>query len=66
MLLEAYGLDFGSILKWFGMHFGLILVDLGRILAGAACCFLLLSWSLSSKSVLAVASCCLLGRAFAP
>ena len=33
---------------------------------GAVCCLLLLSWSLSSKSVLGFACCCLLGHVFAP
>ena len=44
----------------------MFLADLRKIFAGAPCCLLLLSWSLSSKSVLAFACYCLLGHAFAP
>ena len=46
-------------------HSGLFLAALRKIFAGAVCCLLLLSWSLSSKSVLAFACCCLPGHVFA-
>ena len=41
---------------------GAFLANLRKIFAGAPCCLLLLCWGLSSKSVLAFASCLLLGR----
>ena len=79
---KGFGTDFGRVLGGLGRNFrafwvilvhyrlfsmiGLFLADLCKIFAGAPCCLLLLSWRLSSKSVLAFASYCLLGHAFAP
>ena len=95
-VLEASGLDFGSILGglegilgglgrvlaeilkdsgWFWATLGFsgflgrswtILGAFRKIFASAPCCLLLLSWRLSSKSVLSFACYCLLGHAFAP
>ena len=45
---------------------GVFLAALRKIFAGAPCCLVLVSWSLSSQSVLALVCCCLLGHAFAP
>ena len=79
---QGFGEDFGRVLGRLGRDFrafwailgysglfwviGVFLADLRKIFAGAPCCLLLLSWSLSSKSVFAFACCCLLGHAFAP
>ena len=58
---------FWAILGYSGLFWviGLFLAALRKIFAGAVCCLLLLSWSLSSKSVLAFACCCLPGHVFA-
>ena len=71
MALLQLGKDFRAfwaILGYSGLFWviGLFLAALRKIFAGAVCCLLLLSWSLSSKSVLAFACCCLLGQSCAP
>ena len=60
MLASAYFWVWENVGKRFGAVSG------EAMFAGAVCCLLLLSWSLSSNSVLAVACGCLLGHVFAP
>ena len=60
MLASAYFWFWENVGKRFGAVSG------EAMFAGAVCCLLLLSWSLSSNSVLAVARGCLLGHVFAP
>ena len=60
MLASAYFWVWENVGKRFGA------VSREAMFAGAVCCLLLLSWSLSSNSVLAVACGCLLGHVFAP
>ena len=60
MLASAYFWVWENVGKRFGAVSG------EAMFAGAVCCLLLLSWSLSSNSVLAVACGSLLGHVFAP
>ena len=69
---QGFGEDFGRVwggfwwvLEGFLGGVGMLLLAIACfcLLAAARCCLLLLSWSFSSKSVLAFV-CCLLGHAF--